>query len=608
MHSAGERDDMPRADMVAAAARRLADMGRDRRLGGRVIEWLLDGAGILRSFGAAQIGFFHLGMQEFLSAAYIAATRGAEVEGLARSVGESWWQEVTRLLVALPNAGMFGPLVERLLAVDRGWTRHVTLINQWIDESPSASAAPFLGHLDHACGLAELSTLLSLLERFAGDEQVQARARGLASDLRPLVAAGAARLLATQRAKVGVASGGKAAASPPLALLFREDQREAAERLVVALEAHGFLWMRGASGELMDGASLCGEELDRVGREAAGIVVVADSRGAAFDGLAGAASAIEWWATEGRLIFGAWIEGAEPRWPEEAAPEQFPEIHPWQMVRAGAVEALVEAIQRALGAGAAVAAIVKEAVFFELETGIRALGVPGGRFRMGMRRVNAAGPVRWVKLSPYWLGETPVTNLQYERFLVANPEHRRPMYWKDERFEGDTRPVIGVSWDDAVAFCAWLSGLPGVKGAGLRAVLPSEAQWEFAARGDDERRYPWGKERPSERLAVFARRGKGVTTAPVGSCPKGAGPFGHLDLVGNVWEWCRDVWHERAYELRADEAHDPVNEEGDLELRSIRGDCWYSDELWAAAERAGLRSWRRNDSYGFRVGFEPASP
>jgi formylglycine-generating enzyme required for sulfatase activity len=234
------------------------------------------------------------------------------------------------------------------------------------------------------------------------------------------------------------------------------------------------------------------------------------------------------------------------------------------------------------------------------------------RCQPGRHRLNAALTARGITARrtarPSRAGSAARWYLQYERFLVANPEHRRPMYWKDERFEGDTRPVIGVSWDDAVAFCAWLSGLPGVKGAGLRAVLPSEAQWEFAARGDDERRYPWGKERPSERLAVFARRGKGVTTAPVGSCPKGAGPFGHLDLVGNVWEWCRDVWHERAYELRADEAHDPVNEEGDLELRSIRGDCWYSDELWAAAERAGLRSWRRNDSYGFRVGFEPASP
>lgn len=625
LHSAGERDDMPRATLIHEAGRRLGELRKDSRRARDAIRWLLEGSGILREFGVGHLGFFHLGMQEYLAAAHIGAVRGASLDAVARALDDSWWHEVSRLMVALPSAGMFEALVSRLLEIDRGWPRHSELIHKWIYESPAARAAPFVAHLRRRPQPAEAEVIaaLGILDRFVGDEDVHALAAELAAAGR-----GEAKLLAkrlvdrhhesTRRrlpatdealgAGVGVEAGPRARL---LALLFREDQRETAMRVASALESQGHALLRGKDGALEEVAALCGERLDAVSDEAAGVVVIADANGAAYSGESAHADALGVWACEGLRIFGAWAGGEAPRWPAEL--DEDGAVQRWVDVRAGECRELRVQILEVFDRGAveevgAVEAIVKGAVFFEPETGIRALGVPGGRFRMGMRGANAAEPVRWVRLSPYWLGETPVTNLQYERFLVANPGHRRPWLWKDERFEGDTRPVIGVTWDDAAAFCAWLSGLPGVKGAGLRAVLPSEAQWEFAARGDDERPYPWGKERPSERLAVFGRKDKGGTTAPVGSCPEGAGPFGHLDLVGNVWEWCRDVWQKRAYELRADEASDPVNEEGDPEWRSLRGDCWYSDELWAAAVRGRRRSGLRRGSDGFRVGFGPASP
>lgn len=165
----------------------------------------------------------------------------------------------------------------------------------------------------------------------------------------------------------------------------------------------------------------------------------------------------------------------------------------------------------------------------------------------------------------------PVTNSQYRLFVSANGygderwwspggrrwlstvRRRRPMFWEDPRWEEwarDEHPVVGVTWWEADAYARW---------AGMR--LPTEVEWEKAARGTDERRFPWGEEfrqglcnsadywlgREITDLADWLESFNGARpwqsrclTTPVGSFPEGASPYGILDMAGNIWEWCAD--------------------------------------------------------------------
>ena len=148
--------------------------------------------------------------------------------------------------------------------------------------------------------------------------------------------------------------------------------------------------------------------------------------------------------------------------------------------------------------------------------------VPAGSY---VSRIPPPGePLQRATVDAVLMGKTPVTWGQYRAFCKAagrtppTPEHEVT----------DQHPVHGVTWDDARAYCAW---------AGLR--LPTEAEWERAAAGEEPRRYPWGDEPPSRSRCNFAGAGHGTTT-PVGSCPAGASPFGLLDLAGNVLEWVDD--------------------------------------------------------------------
>lgn len=266
-------------------------------------------------------------------------------------------------------------------------------------------------------------------------------------------------------------------------------------------------------------------------------------------------------------------------------------------------------------------------VFTEPFTGIRFLPVPGGTFEMGAADVPYASPVHRVRVSPFLLAETPVTNAQYRVFLEAT--YNEPAYWRDRRLSAPDQPVVGVSWLDAMAFCVWLS-----EHSAFLVELPTEAQWERAARGDDGRRFPWGNEAPDRTRAVYAF-GDDSQPAPVGSVPAGAGPFGHLDLAGNVWEWCQDEWDEHAYAKRqCDVVVNPVAGDVDARVAAVRvsgiinrmqsavGIQERADEIWDRAPtwrvlRGGafwdpgvhLRSasrrrdvaTRRNVNFGFRV-------
>jgi formylglycine-generating enzyme required for sulfatase activity len=176
------------------------------------------------------------------------------------------------------------------------------------------------------------------------------------------------------------------------------------------------------------------------------------------------------------------------------------------------------------------------------------LPVPGGSFSMGADGVGERDeqPAHTVTVQGFLLDKTEVTNGKYlecvnareckpYRDNVARGFHAGP----EAPFRGAEQPVVGVSWYDASAYCAF---------RGKR--LPGEAEWERAARGDDGRKYAWGNEPPdAARLACFGRKvgAKGATTMPVGSYPDGRGPYGHFDLTGNVWEWTKDIYDPMAY-------------------------------------------------------------
>ena len=144
-------------------------------------------------------------------------------------------------------------------------------------------------------------------------------------------------------------------------------------------------------------------------------------------------------------------------------------------------------------------------------------------------------PVHDVPLQAFWIDETEVTNRMYA-LCVDEGGCRPPLeltsYTRDPYYgipEYHDFPVIHVSWEDATAYCLW---------AGRR--LPSEAEWEMAARGTDGRLYPWGSQPPASDLANFFDVSFLEDTVKAGSYPAGASPFGAVDMAGNAWEWTAD--------------------------------------------------------------------
>ena len=228
------------------------------------------------------------------------------------------------------------------------------------------------------------------------------------------------------------------------------------------------------------------------------------------------------------------------------------------------------------------------------------LFVPSTTFVMGSDAPGAAAneqPTTRVTLSRYYLSRHPITNAVYEKF---DPAHRsRRGAWADDR-----HPAIYVSYADAMKFCQWLSGKER-----KRYRLPSEAEWEWAAKGEKALVYPWGDQTGKGTLANFADalttfpwRDAQVNdgyaeTSPVGSYPDGAGPFGADDMAGNVWEWCLDFYD--AYK-----GGEKTNPRGPLNgaQRVYRGGSWKSRfaSLKTTTRGYNLPTYASND-VGFRI-------
>lgn len=195
---------------------------------------------------------------------------------------------------------------------------------------------------------------------------------------------------------------------------------------------------------------------------------------------------------------------------------------------------------------------------------------------------EAEVPRHTVYLSTYQISKYEITNGQYRAFIEATGRptprgHEGEETWKDQNFNGDEQPVVGVTWFDAQAFAEWIG-----------TSLPTEAQWERAARGTERRIYPWGDDTPKARHhANFARRFNRPT--PVGQFPNGTSSNGIYDLAGNVWEWCLDEYNITFYELKdKDGKKNPLNlrYRDVLRARVIRGGAW---DVGSAFLRSGLR-------------------
>ena len=226
-------------------------------------------------------------------------------------------------------------------------------------------------------------------------------------------------------------------------------------------------------------------------------------------------------------------------------------------------------------------------VVLDEKTGLEFIAIPAGEFIMGSTDFEDAQPVRKVKVSAFQMARTEVTREHYERFMKATGA-REPYHWKSDLFVRPNSPVIGVTYDDALAYCRWAGGR-----------LPTEAEWEYAARGTDGRRYPWGDEEPDKNLAVYHLDVGFGGTMPVAQKIAGASPFGILDVAGNAYEWCAD-WYSPAYYATAPKEDPKGPPTG--KLRVIRGGAWISlPDACRCAARQSFRPDAAGTLLGFRV-------
>jgi formylglycine-generating enzyme required for sulfatase activity len=253
--------------------------------------------------------------------------------------------------------------------------------------------------------------------------------------------------------------------------------------------------------------------------------------------------------------------------------------------------------------------------------------VPAGKFWMGSDKDQASDayddeqPRHELELPGFFIGRFPVTVAQFRAFVEASGQEPGD---PDSLQGRANHPVVWVSWHEARAYCEWLGERlrelarervekvdgeaqtrfwRGVAEGGLKAGLPSEAEWENAARGDDGRIFPWGDVADPNRASY--RETELGNQSSVGCFPGGASPHGCEEMSGNVWEWTRSLWGEKVQEPDFGYPYDPGDGREDLEagdeiLRVLRGGSFFSSQ-WGV--RCAARDWGRPDNRGWHIGF-----
>jgi len=231
--------------------------------------------------------------------------------------------------------------------------------------------------------------------------------------------------------------------------------------------------------------------------------------------------------------------------------------------------------------------------------------IPGGE---GILKTNKANHTLDIPKESYRIAKYPVTNRQYGHFveldgystdkwwtkqgIEAREKYQwtEPRYWKEEDFAGADKPVVGISWYEAVAFCLWLSDVTGEW-----IMLPTEAQWQYAAQGTDGRIYPWGDILRGNECKNYGIIDEGVgLTRPVNYYEGiGDSAFGVVDMAGNVWEWClTNPWFVKSSDF-----------DTDGRKRVIRGGSWddYETVIFQCDYHVPKLSHEADNNLGFRI-------
>ncbi len=219
--------------------------------------------------------------------------------------------------------------------------------------------------------------------------------------------------------------------------------------------------------------------------------------------------------------------------------------------------------------------------------------VPAGKFIMGTNgRLPDEGPQHELYLDAFLIDKYEVTNLQYKAYIEAN-SRRSPAHFRNRTYPAGKvdHPVVFVGWDDAVDYCAW---------AGKR--LPTDKEWEKAARSSDGRTYPWGDifdPKKSNNPVRWRAAGKTGDTTPVGAFAKGVSVYGLYDTSGNVWEWT-DSWY---YPYPGNEV---ASESYGERYKTLKGGSWFDCSFYKCGisaplfNRAFFAKRTKNDTFGFR--------
>lgn len=307
--------------------------------------------------------------------------------------------------------------------------------------------------------------------------------------------------------------------------------------------------------------------------------------------------------TEGDFVFAATEPQQVPALRVPSAPPATPQLPAEPPVRPQPTQPPMPALKKPMmpgGGGGQIGQSLRTKI--NPKDGAKMVYIPAGEFLMGDDDLKSVNPCHTVTLSGYWMYKNLVTVKQYKQFCSETgrqmPDEpgghkyfNRAVPAFNPGWSKENHPIVNVSWNDAVAYAKW---------AGVS--LPTEAQWEKAARGTDGRKFPWGNDFDLSKVwASKAHWGISGGTTSVGRY--GMSLYGCTDMSGNVWQWCADWYDDKFWSSRQAEQSDPVNTvEGERKSRVIRGGSWFDFDpvLFRAAYRAGDVPSSRTLEVGFR--------